>query len=126
MGCSRPGSKRQTGLKKRGQWLTKVTVIEWMPDEMCKNDLTFLERFIGTWTDADFTDEVHKIRCPTLIVEPGAHKIGTGSKFAEMEKLIPGSERIVYENGRHNLYDYLPERCVADALAFLKRHFPQE
>jgi pimeloyl-ACP methyl ester carboxylesterase len=58
--------------------------------------------------------------------QPGAHSIGTGSKFAEMEKLIPRGERIVYENGRHNLYDYLPERCVADALAFLKRHFPHE
>jgi pimeloyl-ACP methyl ester carboxylesterase len=43
-----------------------------------------------------------------------------------MEKLIPRSERIVYENGRHNLYDYLPERCAADTLSFLRRHFPRE
>ena len=71
-------------------------------------------------------DEVSKIQCPTLIVEPGAHPIGTGSAFAEMEKRIPKAERIVYENGRHNLYDYLPERCVADALRFLHKHFPEE
>ena len=43
-----------------------------------------------------------------------------------MEKRIPGAERIVYENGRHNVFDYLPERCVADTLAFLKRHFPED
>jgi pimeloyl-ACP methyl ester carboxylesterase len=70
-------------------------------------------------------DEVSKIKCPTLIVEPGAHPIGTGSAFPEMAKRILRSERLVYENSRHNLYDYLPERCVADVLAFLQKHFPQ-
>ena len=101
-------------------------LIEWVLGEICKNDLKFLQRFIGHWTDTWFMDEVSKIQCPTLIVEPGAHPIGTGSAFAEMEKRIPNSERIVYENGRHNPYDYLPERCVSDALAFLQRHFPEE
>src|SRR2546423_4736389 len=46
-------------------------LIEWVLDEICKNDLKFLERFIGTWTDTDFMDQVSKIECPTLIVEPG-------------------------------------------------------
>lgn len=101
-------------------------LVDWVLGEICKNDLKFLERFIGTWTDTWFMDEISKIRCPTLIVEPGAHPIGTGSAFAEMEKRIPRAERIVYENGRHNLYDYLPERCVADSLAFLRRHFPED
>ena len=101
-------------------------LIAWILDEICKNDLQFLERFIGHWTDTDFMNQVSKIQCPTLIVEPGAHPIGTGSAFAEMTKRISRSERIVYENGRHNLYDYLPERCVADTIAFLRRHFPEE
>jgi pimeloyl-ACP methyl ester carboxylesterase len=101
-------------------------LIEWVLGEICKNDLKWLERFIGHWTDTWFMDEISKIRCPTLIVEPGAHPIGTGAAFAEMEKRIPHAERIVYENGRHNVFDYLPERCVADALAFLRRHFPGE
>jgi pimeloyl-ACP methyl ester carboxylesterase len=101
-------------------------LIEWVLGEICKNDLHWLERFIGLWTDTWFMEEVAKIRCPTLIVEPGAHTIGTGSAFAEMENRIPSAERIVYENGRHNVFDYLPQRCVADALAFLRKHFPGE
>jgi len=101
-------------------------LIEWVLGEICKNDLKWLERFIGLWTDTWFMDEVAKIQCPTLIVEPGAHTIGTGSAFAEMEQRIPKAERIVYENGRHNVFDYLPDRCVADALAFLQKHFPEE
>ena len=36
------------------------------------------------------------------------------------------AERIVYANARHNVFDYLQERCVADALAFLQKHFPEE
>jgi pimeloyl-ACP methyl ester carboxylesterase len=101
-------------------------LIEWVLGEICKNDLKWLERFIGLWTDTWFMDEVSKIHCPTLIVEPGAHTIGTGSAFAEMEKRIPKAERIVYENARHNVFDYLPDRCAADTLAFLKKHFPGE
>jgi len=101
-------------------------LIEWVLGEICKNDLAWLERFIGHWTDTWFMDDVSQIQCPTLIVEPGAHPIGTGAAFAEMEQRIPEAERIVYENGRHNVFDYLPERCVADALAFLKKHFPEE
>ncbi len=105
---------------------TDPRLIEWVLGEICKNDLEWLERFIGLWTDTWFMHEVSKIQCPTLIVEPGAHTIGTGSAFAEMESRIPQAERIVYENGRHNVFDYLPDRCVADALAFLKKHFPGE
>jgi 3-oxoadipate enol-lactonase len=101
-------------------------LIQWVLGEICRNDLKWLERFIGHWTDTWFMDDVDKIRCPVLIVEPGAHPIGTGSAFAEMEERIPNAERLVYENGRHNLYDYLPERCVADALTFLRKHFPNE
>ena len=105
---------------------TDPRLVEWVLGEICRNDLAWLERFIGHWTDTWFMDEVERIRCPTLIVEPGAHPIGTGSAFAEMERRIPNAKRIVYENGRHNLYDYLPERCVADTLAFLHQHFPEE
>jgi pimeloyl-ACP methyl ester carboxylesterase len=105
---------------------TDPRLIEWVLGEICKNDLKWLDRFIGHWTDTWFMDEVSKIQCPTLIVEPGAHPIGTGAAFAEMEKRIPKAERVVYENGRHNVFDYLPERCVSDTLAFLQKHFPEE
>jgi pimeloyl-ACP methyl ester carboxylesterase len=97
--------------------------VQWLLDMICRNDLDFLDRFIGHWANTEFLDEVAKIKCPTLIVEPGAHMIGA-STFAEMEKRIPKSERIVYENARHNVFDYLPQRCAQDTLAFLAKHFP--
>lgn len=99
-------------------------LIDWVLDEICKNDLAFLARFIGYWTDTDFMDDIHAIRCPTLIVAPGAEPIGAVSLYSEMVKRIRGAQLIVYENARHNVYDYLPDRCVADALKFHDRVFP--
>ena len=101
-------------------------LIDWFMDEICRNDLNYLKRFIGYWSDTDFMDEVGAIRCPTLIVVPGAVTIGSGSLYGEMHKRIRGSEMVVYENARHNIWDYLPERCANDALGFLKRHFAGE
>lgn len=99
-------------------------LIDWVLDEICKNDLDWLARFIGYWADTDFMDEISGIRCPTLIVAPGAEPIGAVSFYDEMKKRIQDCEVIVYEGARHNVYDYLPDRCVGDALAFLKKRFP--
>jgi 3-oxoadipate enol-lactonase len=99
-------------------------LVAWVLDEICKNDLAFLTRFIGYWTDTDFMDEIHAIQCAPLIVAPGAEPIGSISLYDEMMKRIKGAELIVYENERHNVYDYLPDRCVADVLKFHDPRFP--
>lgn len=99
-------------------------LIAWVLDEICKNDLAFLARFIGYWTDTDFMDEVHRIQCPTLIVSPGAEPIGSADLYGEMTRRIKDSQHVVYENARHNVYDYMPDRCVADILKFLAQRFP--
>jgi 3-oxoadipate enol-lactonase len=101
-------------------------LVDWFMDEICKNDLAWLARYIGYWTDTDFTDEVDKIRCPTLIVKPGSEPIGSPSLYGEMKKRIRTSELITYEGARHCVYDYLAERCVKDALAFLGKHYPED
>ena len=99
-------------------------LIDWVLDEICKNDLHWLGRYIGYWTDTDFMDEISGIKCPTLIVAPGDEPIGAVSLYGEMKKRIKDSEVIMYEGARHNIYDYMPDRCVNDALAFLKKRFP--
>lgn len=99
-------------------------MIEWFLDEICKNDLNYIARYVGYWTDTDFMDEVHRIKCPTLVVVPGDEPIGDSALYEEMKKRIPDCELIYYEKARHNICDYLPERCVADVLKFLEQHFP--
>jgi hypothetical protein len=41
-----------------------------------------------------------------------------------MHQRVPASELLIYEGGRHNIGDYLADRCATDALNFLQRHFP--
>ncbi len=136
--CSTPGFKGEQGKRwlrdaaKRGMravfgetindrlpvGVADQRLIEWVLDEICKNDLDFISRFVGYWTDTDFMDEISAIKCRTLIVGPGAEPIGSVSLYPEMIKRIKGAELIIYENERHNIYDYLPDRCVADVLKF--------
>ena len=101
-------------------------LVDWFMDEICDNDLAWLERWFGYWTDTEFMDEVSAIACPTLIVAPGAEPIGHVSAYAEMHKRIKNSQVITYANARHNVCDYLPDACVADALTFYRQHFPSE
>jgi pimeloyl-ACP methyl ester carboxylesterase len=99
-------------------------LVEWVLDGICSNDFGWLERWFAYWTDTEFMDEVGAIRCPTLIVAPGAEPIGSVSVYSEMQRRIAHSELIHYPNARHNICDYLPDRCVADALSFYRRNFP--
>lgn len=100
-------------------------LIDWFLDEAAKNDPAFIKRFILHMTTVDFMDDIGRIKCPTLIVGPGAEPIGHAGAYEEMSKRIAGAELVYYENARHNVCDYLPERCVSDVLGFLGRHFPQ-
>lgn len=100
--------------------------IEWFLDEVCKNDLAFISRFITHMTGLYWMDDVARIQCPTLIIAPSDESIGRVDAYDEMKQKIAASELIVYEGGRHNIGDYLGDRCAADALEFLTRRFPVE
>jgi pimeloyl-ACP methyl ester carboxylesterase len=98
--------------------------IDWFLDEMARNDPEYVARYVLYMTTQYWMDDLAKIRCPTLIVAPGEESIGNASAYAQMQRLIPGSELLVYEGARHNIGDYLADRCAQDALDFLARNFP--
>ncbi|MCE9638802.1 MAG: alpha/beta hydrolase [Betaproteobacteria bacterium] len=97
--------------------------VEWFLDEAAKNNVPFIGKFVGYMTTQDFMDEVHKIRCPALLIAPGAEPIGSIATYHEMKSKMPDAELIVYEGARHNINDYLPDRCVGDILTFLDKRF---
>jgi 3-oxoadipate enol-lactonase len=97
--------------------------IEWFLDEAAKNDASYIARFIGLMTTLDWSDRLHEIKCPTLIVYPGAETVGSARVYDEMAARIPDVEMISYEGMPHNICDSLPDRCVEDVLAFLRRRF---
>lgn len=97
--------------------------IDWFLDEIARNDEGFVKRFILYMTTQYWMADLARIRCPTLIVAPGGDAIGNASAYADMQRLIPGSELVVYAGAHHNITDYLPDRCGQDAAGFLARHF---
>ncbi|MEA2935873.1 MAG: 3-oxoadipate enol-lactonase [Variibacter sp.] len=102
--------------------------IEWFLDEAAKNDVPFIARFIGLMTTLDWSDRLAEIRCPTLVVYPGAETVGTTRAYDAMRELISDVEMVSYEGMPHNICDSLPDRCVEDVLAFLRWRFglPEE
>jgi pimeloyl-ACP methyl ester carboxylesterase len=95
--------------------------IDWFLDEIARNDEGFVKRFVLYMTTQYWMADLANIRCPTLIVAPGGDAIGNASAYADMQRLISGSELVVYAGEHHNITDYLPDRCARDAAEFLAR-----
>lgn len=92
-------------------------LVEWFLDQAGGNDPDYIARFIGLMADQDWSDEVARIRCSTMVVMPGLGKIGDHSEYAPM-RAIPKVVMRTYENTPHNVWDFMPERCVADVIDF--------
>lgn len=91
-------------------------------DALGNNDPAFIAKFVGYMASQEWSEQLHRIKCPTLVVVPGAGRIGDTSVYLPMKLRIPRSEILVYEGERHSICEYLPHRCVADLLSFLERH----
>jgi pimeloyl-ACP methyl ester carboxylesterase len=94
--------------------------VEWFLDQAGSNNPEHMVRFISMMAQQDWSNEMHRIRCPTLIVIPGLGKIGDNAAYEPMKKNIRDVTVKVYENLPHNVWDIVPDRCVADLLAFLQ------
>jgi 3-oxoadipate enol-lactonase len=97
--------------------------IDWFLDEIARNDPAFVRRFVLYMTTQYWMNDLAKVRCPTLIVAPRGDAIGNANAYQQMHELIAHSELLTYDVESHNIADYMADRCAADAMAFLDRHF---
>jgi 3-oxoadipate enol-lactonase len=100
--------------------------VRWFLDEAGKNDTAWIGRFVGLMTTLWWMNELHRIKCPTLLVVPGAETVGHVENYATMRERMSDAELISYPALPHNICDIVPERCAADVLAFLRRRFPED
>jgi 3-oxoadipate enol-lactonase len=98
--------------------------IEWFLDEAAKNDTAYIARFVGLMSSLEWSDQLHRIKCPTLVVYPGAETVGSTHNYDAMRERIPDVEVIAYEGLPHNICDSVPDRCADDVLKFLAKRFP--
>jgi 3-oxoadipate enol-lactonase len=98
-------------------------LVEWFLDEAAKNDPAYLGKFVLLMASYDWSDAVGRIRCPTLVVVPGAEPIGSTANYDPFRRLVKDVEMRVYAGAPHNICDAFPDRCTADVLDFLTRRF---
>jgi 3-oxoadipate enol-lactonase len=98
-------------------------LVEWFLDEAANNDAAYIGKFVLLMASYDWSGEIERIRCPTLVVIPGAETVGSIANYAPFERLRD-VERRVYDGLPHNICDAVPDRCAADVLDFLRRRFP--
>jgi 3-oxoadipate enol-lactonase len=98
-------------------------LIEWFLDEAAKNDAAYIGKFVLLMASYDWSGELARIGCPTLVVVPGAEPIGSTANYEPFRRLVPDVEMRVYEGAPHNICDAFPDRCAGDVLDFLTRRF---
>lgn len=97
--------------------------VEWFLDEAAKNDTAFIGRFVGYMATLDWSGEVHRIGCPTLVVMPGHETVGGTENYDVMRDTIPQVKFVTLEGLPHNVCDAAPERCAEEVLTFLHETF---
>lgn len=102
---------------------TDPGMIGWFLDQTEGNDAAFVARFITHMASLDWKDQLHRIACPTLVIFPGGETVGAASAYDSMQQNIPDATMIEYPHMPHNIADMLPDRCVADILAFHRAKF---
>jgi len=97
--------------------------VTWFLDEAGRNDAAYIGKFVLLMASYDWSGEVQKIRCPTLVVMPGGETVGSITNYEPFRKL-PDVEMRVYDGLPHNICDAVPDRCAEDVRDFLRRRFP--
>ena len=98
-------------------------LVEWFLDEAARNDPAYIGKFVLLMASCDWSDQLHRIHCPTLVVVPGAEPIGSTANYEPFGHLVKDVDMRVYEGAPHNICDAFPDRCSADVLGFLQRRF---
>jgi pimeloyl-ACP methyl ester carboxylesterase len=98
-------------------------LVEWFLDEAAKNDQAYIGRFVLLMARYDWSDQLGRITCPTLVVVPGAEPIGSTTNYEPFRRHVGDVEMRAYEGAPHNICDAFPDRCAGDVLDFLGRRF---
>jgi 3-oxoadipate enol-lactonase len=95
-------------------------LVEWFLDEAAKNDPAYIGKFVLLMASYDWSDEVGRIRCPTLVVVPGAEPIGSTANYEPLRRLVPDVEMRIYDGAPHNICARFPR-----ALRQRRARFPR-
>src|SRR5258706_4470206 len=96
--------------------------VDWFIAESARTNVDALARFVPMMVKIDLVPRLGRIRCPVLVVAPGADPILSVDEYRLIERQIPHCEFVVYDGMPHNITDEVPDRCARDLRLFLLKH----
>ncbi len=96
--------------------------VEWFLDESARTSGEWLARFVPLMGGVDLSDEIGRIRCPTLAVVPDHDPISSMAQYEVLRERILDIEFTVYRGLPHNITDAVPDRCAEELRQFLIKH----
>ncbi|MFC0435552.1 alpha/beta fold hydrolase [Kutzneria buriramensis] len=110
-GANRPGAEVSQGILDQF-WL-------WSMQAGAKNAYESIKAF----SETDFTDDLRRIKVPTLVMHGEDDQIVPVHDSARKSaRLIPGAQEIYYPGAPHGLTATLADQVNADLLTFLRSH----
>lgn len=91
-------------------------------DDLGRCDPGYVGKYVSHMASREWTDELHRISCPTLVVAPGGGTIHSLSEYQAMKQRIPLSEVLIYDDAPHSICEHMTEQCIVDLKSFLRRH----
>jgi len=94
---------------------------EWWIKFMGRTAVSTQLGFMPTIADANITDALPRIRCPTLVVTTEGSGLGSVDEMRAWQRLIPRSELLVLPGDSYHVAATDPERCAKATLEFIQR-----
>jgi 3-oxoadipate enol-lactonase len=95
--------------------------LEWWIRFMGRTAVSTQLGFMPTIADADITDALPRIRCPTLVITTEGSGLGTVEEMRAWQRMIPRSELLVLPGNSYHVAASDPERCAQATLDFIRR-----
>jgi pimeloyl-ACP methyl ester carboxylesterase len=78
--------------------------------------------FTPTIADADITDALPRIRCPTLVITTEGSALGSVEEVRAWQRIIPRSELLVLPGNSYHVAASDADVCARATLDFIGRH----
>jgi 3-oxoadipate enol-lactonase len=99
-------------------------LVKWYIDEAAKNDISHLANFVELMSSLDWTDQLHRIVCPTFLGIPGKDEADGTRNYSGFKAAVRDLVTRTYPGMPHQVTDFAPDECANDALEFLRARFP--
>jgi len=98
--------------------------LEWWIQFMGRTAISTQVGFMPTIADADITDALPRIKCPTLVITTEGSALGSVEEVRAWQRMIPRSELLVLPGDSYHVAASDAGQCARETLDFIARVSP--